>query len=82
MRQSSPINYSDIQGMLNSGYGWLTDSRFWLLTIRVRASGSCPEMALPVREPRLDYQLPKHVNSRKDRAVREAMAVAFSFSGL
>jgi putative iron-dependent peroxidase len=74
----------DIQGMLNSGLGWLTDSRFWLLTIRDgredRARAWLCELARSnlmvsadrVRDRKNDKQAP----------IREAAAIAFSFAGL
>jgi putative iron-dependent peroxidase len=69
----------DIQGMLNSGYGWLTDSRFLLLTI-----GDEPQARKWLYEVvrRGSIASVGHVNSRKGHAIREATAIAFSFAGL
>jgi porphyrinogen peroxidase len=71
----------DIQGLLNSGYGWLTDSRFWLLTIRDQHQDQARKWLSQFVSREL-IATAKHVNSRKDRAIREATAIAFSFSGL
>ncbi|MGB6939861.1 MAG: peroxidase [Xanthobacteraceae bacterium] len=71
----------DIQGMLNSGYGWLTDSRFWLLTIRDGQRDQARRWISQFVSRDL-ITTAKRVNSRKDTSIREAMAIAFSFSGL
>lgn len=72
---------SDIQGMLSSGYGWLTDSRFWLLTIRDGHPHQAKKWLSELVSRKLITNA-KQVNSRKARPIREAMAIAFSFTGL
>jgi porphyrinogen peroxidase len=71
----------DIQGMLNSGYGWLTDSRFCLLTIRDGHEDQAKRWVSQFVSRDLITSA-KRVNSRKDTSIREAMAIAFSFAGL
>ena len=71
----------DIQGMLNSGYGWLTESRFWLLTIRDGRKHQARKWLSQFVNLGLIASA-KQVNSPKDRTIGEATAIAFSFSGL
>ena len=71
----------DIQGMLNSGYGWLTESRFWLLTIRDGREHQARKWLSQFVNLGLIASA-KQVNSPKDRTIGEATAIAFSFSGL
>ena len=73
----------DIQGVLSSGFGWLTDSRFWLLTI-----GEGNESQALARAWLADLLHSGLVVSAKralkwrDAQIREAVAVGFSFAGL
>lgn len=69
----------DIQGVLSSGFGWLTSSRFWLLTIEDEAAARAWLAGL------LGSGLV--ISSRqalegKNSGIGEAVAVAFSFAGL
>jgi len=90
MLKSAPVlseQLGDIQGMLKSGYGWLKTSRFWLLTIRdgredeARAwLAKLLDSGLIVSAERLD-QAKKEPNN-KALAINEALAIAFSYSGL
>ncbi|MCP3470408.1 Dyp-type peroxidase [Bradyrhizobium sp. CCGUVB1N3] len=74
----------DIQGMLKSGFGWLKSSRFWLLTIRDgredRARAWLAQLAnsgLVVSAKRVGEG-----KAQSEGSISEAVAVAFSFSGL
>ena len=87
MIKRSPIlsdQLSDIQGMLNSGFGWLTESRFWLLTIRDGQEHQARAWLAKLVRGGLVVSA-KRVRDRKknERApITEAVAIAFSFSGL
>ena len=71
---------TDIQGVLNSGYGWLTESRFWLLTIRDGHEDQAREWLSQIVGLVVSA---KHVlNSKETASIREAVAIAFSFAGL
>ena len=74
----------DIQGMLNSGFGWLTRSRFLLLTIRDGRQDQARKWLSEVARSNLMISA-RHVKERKksqQEVIREAVAIAFSFSGL
>ncbi|MGY8663691.1 peroxidase [Bradyrhizobium sp. UFLA05-109] len=69
----------DIQGMMRSGFGWLTTSRFRLLTIRD------DDLARAWLAELLKTGLvvsAKHVGDTKKNPVDAAVAIGFSFSGL
>lgn len=70
----------DIQGMLNSGFGWLTVSRFWLLTIRDGREDQARAWLARLARSKLMVSSKSVLENRK--AAREAVAIAFSFSGL
>lgn len=71
----------DIQAVLNSGFGWLTNSRFWLLTIadqnqaRNWLSKFAGGLVLSAKDV-------KDRKKNQKQSIPEAIAVAFSFSGL
>jgi porphyrinogen peroxidase len=83
--KSAPIiseQLNDIQGMLNSGFGWLTVSRFWLLTIRDGREDQARAWLAKLARSKLMVSTKCVLDSKKDQRVREAVAIAFSFSGL
>src|ERR1700759_3303233 len=71
--------FDDIQGMLRSGYGWLHDSRFWLLTIRAGQENAA--RAWLAEKSRLVVSA-AHVRESRKTGMNGALAIAFSFSGL
>jgi len=75
---------SDIQGMLNSGFGWLTDSRFWLLTIRDGHEDQARAWLSKLARGNLMVSAERLKDRKKNQEapIREAVAIAFSFSGL
>jgi putative iron-dependent peroxidase len=87
MMKRAPIlsdQLSDIQGMLNSGFGWLTVSRFWLLTIRDGHEDQARAWLAKLARSNLMVSA-ERVRDRKKKGqapIREAVAVAFSFAGL
>ena len=87
MIKRSPIlsdQLCDIQGMLNSGFGWLTESRFWLLTIRDGQEHQARAWLAKLVRGGLVVSA-KRVRDRKKNErtpITEAVAIAFSYSGL
>jgi putative iron-dependent peroxidase len=82
--KSAPIlskQLDDIQGMLRSGYGWLKTSRFWLLTIRDGREDEARAWLATLLKKELIVSA-KRVGKAKDDPVTEAVAIAFSYSGL
>jgi porphyrinogen peroxidase len=85
--KSAPIlskQLNDIQGMLNSGFGWLTVSRFWLLTIRDGHEDQARAWLAELARGKLMVSV-KHLREGKKNQkapIREAVAIAFSFAGL
>jgi porphyrinogen peroxidase len=73
---------SDIQGMLNSGFGWLTDSRFWLLTIRDGREDQAREWLSKLARSNLMVTAKRVLKGKKESSIDEAVAIAFSFAGL
>ncbi len=74
----------DIQGMLNSGFGWLTNSRFLLLTIGEERQEQARKWLFEIAKSNLMISA-KRVKDRKknqEKPIREVVAIAFSFSGL
>ena len=70
---------TDIQGVLNSGYGWLTESRFWLLTIRDGHEDQAREWLSQIVGLVVSA---KHVlNSKETASIREAVADRFQLCG-
>jgi putative iron-dependent peroxidase len=85
--KSAPIiseQLDDIQGMLNSGFGWLKVSRFWLLTIRDgyedQARAWLAELARG--KSMVSVKRLRKAKKNQEAPVREAVAIAFSFAGL
>ena len=73
----------DIQGMLNSGFGWLTSSRFFLLTICDGRQDQTRKWLSEIAGSSLMVSAQRVKDRRKNKeAIREAVAIAFSFSGL
>jgi porphyrinogen peroxidase len=73
----------DIQAMLNSGFGWLTNSRFRLLTIGDGRQDQAREWLSEIVRGNLLVNAKRVKNWKKQKdPVREAVAIAFSFSGL
>jgi putative iron-dependent peroxidase len=72
----------DIQGMLNSGFGWLTDSRFWLLTIRDRHEDGAKAWLSKLLQSGLLLTAKRVLKGKKTSPINEAVAIAFSFAGL
>src|SRR6266568_9241829 len=85
MMSRAPIiseRLGDIQGMLNSGFGWLTDSRFWLLTIRDGREDRARAWLSKLARSELMVTAKRVLEGRKDSSICEAVAIAFSFAGL
>ena len=74
----------DIQGMLKSGFGWLKSSRFWLLTIREGRVDQARAWLAKLVDSGLVVSAKRVGTGRKkpEESISEAVAVAFSFSGL
>jgi porphyrinogen peroxidase len=72
----------DIQGMLNSGFGWLTDSRFWLLTIRDGHEDRARAWLSELAKSDLMVTAKRVLKGKKNSSIDEAVAIAFSFAGL
>jgi putative iron-dependent peroxidase len=72
----------DIQGMLNSGFGWLTDSRFWLLTIRDGQEEPARAWLARLARSNLVVTAKRVLEGKQKAPIDEAAAIAFSFSGL
>jgi len=74
----------DIQGMLHSGFGRLTTSRFWLLTIRDGHEDQARAWLSKLVRCNLVVSAKCVSDCKKDKGtdIREAVAIAFSFSGL
>ena len=72
----------DIQGILNSGFGWLTDSRFWLLTIRDGHEDQAREWLSKLARSNLMVTAKRVLEGKKNVPIDEAVAIAFSFAGL
>ena len=72
----------DIQGMLNSGFGWLTDSRFWLLTIRDGHEDRARAWLAELARSGLLVTAKRVLKGKEKSSIHEAVAIAFSFSGL
>jgi putative iron-dependent peroxidase len=72
----------DIQGMLRSGYGWLHNSTFWLLTIKDgRENEARAWLAKLVHDDGLVVSAARVGESRK-APIERAVAIAFTYSGL
>jgi putative iron-dependent peroxidase len=87
MTNHTPIlseQMGDIQGMLNSGFGWLTTSRFWLLTIRDGRQDRARAWFSDLARSNLLVSAKCIAQRKKDSQapIREAVAIAFSYSGL
>ena len=74
-------HFDDIQGMLRSGYGWLQDSRFWLLTIRDGQENAARAWLAEFVQSGVIANA-KDVEKSKKNPLERAAAIAFSFSGL
>ncbi|MGT2500833.1 hypothetical protein ACVOMS_08480 [Bradyrhizobium guangxiense] len=74
-------HFDDIQGMLRSGYGWLQDSRFWLLKIRDRQETAARAWLARFVESGVIANA-KDVGKSRTHPIAKAAAIAFSFSGL
>jgi porphyrinogen peroxidase len=72
----------DIQGMLNSGFGWLTDSRFWLLTIRDGHEKQARAWLSKLARSGLMVTAERVLKGKRNSPIDEAVAIAFSFAGL
>jgi porphyrinogen peroxidase len=74
----------DIQGMLDSGFGWLTSSRFFLLTIGDGHEDQARKWLSEIAGGKWMVSAKRVKNRKKNQMepVREAVAIAFSFSGL
>ena len=74
----------DIQGMLRSGFGWLKSSRFWLLTIRDGREDQARTWLAKLIEKKLIVSAKRvgEGRAKSEVSISEAVAVAFSFSGL
>jgi porphyrinogen peroxidase len=84
MLKSAPVlseHLGDIQGMLKSGYGWLKTSRFWLLTIRDGRENEARAWIKELLEKGLIISAAR-VGEAKTKPINEALAIAFSHSGL
>ena len=67
---------------MNSGFGWLTDSRFWLLTIRDGQEDHARAWLSKLARGGLMVSAKRVRNGKKEAPINEAVAIAFSFSGL
>lgn len=74
----------DIQGMLNSGFGWLTSSRFWLLTIRDGRQDQARAWLAKLARSHLMVSAKCIARRKTDpkASITEAVAIAFSYAGL
>lgn len=92
MLKSAPVlseQLGDIQGMLKSGYGWLKTTRFWLLTVRDGREDQARAWIKQLLKPDLDLVVSaarvaeaKTKGEVKAKPIDEALAIAFSHSGL
>jgi putative iron-dependent peroxidase len=84
MRRASTLSNQlhDIQGMLTSGFGWLTDSRFWLLTIRDGQEDRARAWLSELARSDLMVSAQRVLKGKENSNIREAVAIAFSFAGL
>ncbi|WLB53897.1 Dyp-type peroxidase [Bradyrhizobium japonicum] len=71
----------DIQGMIGTGYGWLYTSRFWLLTIRDGSENQARKWLSGLAHSGLVGSA-AHVRESRAKPIKEAVAIAFSYSGL
>lgn len=81
---SAPIlseQLHDIQGVLRSGYGWLKTSRFWLLTVRDGREDEARAWLARLLRSGLIVSA-RRVGKAKNEPIAEAVAIAFSYSGL
>ncbi|HEY2246643.1 MAG TPA: peroxidase [Bradyrhizobium sp.] len=69
----------DLQGMINSGFGWLRTSRFWLLTIADGHEDEARAWLADLVESRFMVTAGDVLAKKKPD---EAVAVAFSYAGL
>ena len=76
----------DVQAVLGTGFGWLTRSRFWLLTVRDTAAArrwlqGLQDSGLLRSVDEVNQRRAKS-EGQADERPNEAAAVAFSFAGL
>ena len=73
----------DIQGMLGLAMAGCTTSRFWLLTIRDGREDDARKWLSRSAHSGFGRSAPRHVRkSRERQPIDEAVAIAFSYSGL
>ena len=72
----------DIQGMLTNGFGWLTESRFWLLTIRDGQEDRARAWLSELARSNLMVSAQRVLKGKENSNIYEAVAIAFSFGGL
>ncbi|KRR04803.1 peroxidase [Bradyrhizobium jicamae] len=71
----------DIQGMIGTGYGWLYNSRFWLLTIMDDREDDARKWLKGFVERKLVISA-KDVQKSRENRIKQAVAIAFSYSGM
>ena len=71
----------DIQGMIGTGYGWLYSSRFWLLTIKNGREDDARKWLSRLAHSGLVGSV-ANVQKSREKPIKEAVAIAFSYSGL
>ena len=69
----------DIQAMLNSGFGWLTNSRFWLLTIRDGQEDRARAWLSELARSNLMVSAQRVLKGKENSNTCETVAIAFSF---
>ena len=73
----------DIQGMIGTGYGWLYNSRFWLLTIRDgRENDARKWLSDFVKRGFVVSAAAIRKSREKDNRIDQAVTIAFSYSGI
>jgi putative iron-dependent peroxidase len=87
MLKSAPVlseQLGDIQGILKSGYGWLKTTRFWLLTIRDGREDQARAWLSRLHQSGLVVSAKRVAEAKvdKSKSINEALAIAFSHSGL
>ena len=71
----------DIQGMIGTGYGWLYSSRFLLLTIKNGREDDARKWLSRLAHSGLVGSV-ANVQKSREEPIKEAVAIAFSYSGL
>lgn len=76
------VDRHDIQALVGTGFGWLTESRFWLLTVRDPVSAR--RWLEQLLSSGLVHSVDQMATARRSAAgkVNESVAVGFTYQGL